>query len=128
MWGLLAVGLFADGTYGAGWNGISGNVTGLFYGDAGQLGAQLIGGVAAFAWAFGLTAVVFGAYKLVTSMRVSPEAEVIGLDAPEFGVHGYGGFVMEPELHGSIPDELVHRAIPSLPLAPASGSGGGGGS
>ncbi len=128
MWGLLAVGLFADGTYGAGWNGISGNVTGLFYGDAGQLGAQVIGGVAAFAWAFGLTAVVFGAYKLVTSMRVSPEAEVIGLDAPEFGMHGYGGFVMEPELHGSIPDELVHRAISSLPLAPASGSGGGGGS
>ena len=36
-WGVLAVGLFADGTYGAGWNGVSGNVKGLFYGDGGQL-------------------------------------------------------------------------------------------
>ncbi len=128
MWGVLALGLFADGTYGAGWNGVAGNVTGLFYGDAGQFGAQVIGAVACFAWAFGLTTVVFGAYKLVTSMRVSPEAEVIGLDVPEFGVPGYAGFVMERELHGSIPEELVRRAIPSLPPAPAPvpESGGGG--
>src|SRR5205807_534552 len=31
-WGVLAVGLFADGTYGAGWNGIGGSVAGVFYG------------------------------------------------------------------------------------------------
>ena len=28
-WGVLAVGIFADGTYGSGWNGVSGNVKGL---------------------------------------------------------------------------------------------------
>ena len=38
LWGVLSVGLFADGTsnYGGGWNGVTGSVTGLFYGDAGQ--------------------------------------------------------------------------------------------
>jgi Amt family ammonium transporter len=87
-WGVISLGLFADGTYGAGWNGVSGNVTGLFYGDAGQLGAQLVSIGVCFAWGFGVTAVLFGAYKLVTSMRVSPEAEIMGLDVPEFGVPG----------------------------------------
>src|SRR5205085_5011191 len=45
LWGVISVGLFADGksNYGGSWNGVSGNVTGLFYGDAGQLVAQLIG-------------------------------------------------------------------------------------
>src|SRR5438445_1054861 len=28
VWGLLSVGIFADGTYGAGWNGVSGAVKG----------------------------------------------------------------------------------------------------
>src|SRR6267143_1345235 len=44
LWGILSVGLLADGTYGAGWNGVDGAVRGLFYGDASQLVAQLIGG------------------------------------------------------------------------------------
>ena len=45
LWGVIAVGLFADGksNYGGSWNGVSGSVTGLFYGDASQLVAQLIG-------------------------------------------------------------------------------------
>lgn len=110
-WGLIALGLFADGTYGAGWNGIAGNVTGLFYGDVGQFGAQLFSVVVSFCWAFGVTMLVFGAYKAVTSMRVSEEAEVLGLDEPEFGVSGYAGFVMERELHGSIPEDLLRRAL-----------------
>src|SRR5882762_3901178 len=45
IWGVISVGLFADGksNYGGSWNGVNGNVTGLFYGDMGQLVAQLIG-------------------------------------------------------------------------------------
>ena len=43
MWGVIALGLFADGTYGDGWNGVAGTVKGLFYGDASQFVAQLIG-------------------------------------------------------------------------------------
>src|SRR4029450_9084325 len=42
-WGCLALGLFADGTYGDGWNGVAGTVKGLFYGDASQFFAQCIG-------------------------------------------------------------------------------------
>ena len=45
LWGVISVGLFADGksNYGGAWNGVNGSVTGLFYGDASQLVAQLIG-------------------------------------------------------------------------------------
>src|SRR5439155_22537832 len=42
LWGVIAVGLFSDGksNYGGSWNGVPGSVTGLFYGDAGQLVPQ----------------------------------------------------------------------------------------
>ena len=45
LWGVISVGLFADGTsnYGGSWNGVNGSVTGLFYGDPSQFVAQLIG-------------------------------------------------------------------------------------
>ena len=108
-WGVIALGLFADGTYGTGWNGQPGEVTGLFYGDAGQLGAQVISLAVCFALGFGITMILFGAYKMFTSMRVSPEVEIMGLDVPEFGVPGYAGFVMERELHGAIPAELLQK-------------------
>jgi Amt family ammonium transporter len=117
-WGLIALGLFADGTYGAGWNGVSGNVEGLFYGDAGQFAAQLVSVGVNFAWGFGATMGVFGLYKMFTSMRVAPEVEVLGLDVPEFGVPGYGGFVMEKELHGAIPPELLEQVTPAPTPAP----------
>jgi Amt family ammonium transporter len=119
-WGVLAVGLFADGTYGASWNGVSGNVSGLFYGDSGQLAAQAISVGVCFAWAFGVTTVLFGLYKMVSSIRVSPEVEIQGLDVPEFGVAGYSGFVMERELHGYIPAELLATAAkPAIEPGPA---------
>src|SRR5438093_7032131 len=44
LWGILSLGLPAGGTYGDGWNGVNGAVRGLFYGDASQFAAQLIGG------------------------------------------------------------------------------------
>src|ERR1041385_3013631 len=34
-WGCLSIGLFADGTYGNGWNLVPGRVTGLVYGGGG---------------------------------------------------------------------------------------------
>src|SRR5207245_99650 len=45
LWGVISVGLFADGTsnYGGSWNNVDGSVTGLFYGDPGQFVAQLMG-------------------------------------------------------------------------------------
>jgi len=93
-WGVLAVGLFADGTYGSGWNGVTGNVKGLIYGDGGQLLAQLAHLVLGFVWAFGLTYIIFTIAKRFMQIRVSPEAEIEGLDVPEFGAACYPDFVL----------------------------------
>jgi ammonium transporter, Amt family len=96
--GVLSLGLFADGTYGAGWNGVGaaeylGNagqgVTGLLYGDTNQFLCQLIGAGVNIAYAFGVTFIVFSVVNAVKSMRVSPEAEAGGLDLPEFGGVAY---------------------------------------
>jgi Amt family ammonium transporter len=90
LWGILSVGLLADGTYGAGWNGVDGAVRGLFYGDASQLVAQIVGGVTNFV---AVGAMAFVAYKvtglIVGGHRVSAEAELLGLDVPEMGVEAY---------------------------------------
>lgn len=88
-WGVLSLGLFADGTYGDGWNGVAGTVRGLFYGDASQFLAQLIGTVTCIVFVF---AIMFGFFKLqnkIFGIRVNPEDEIEGLDMPEMGVLGY---------------------------------------
>ena len=79
-WGVISVGLFADGTYGDGWNGIKGTVQGLFYdGHWGQLLAQLAHVVVGFAWAWGLMWIIFTVAKSFMKIRVSPEVELEGL-------------------------------------------------
>jgi Amt family ammonium transporter len=105
LWGLIAVGLFADGTFPAGalasHNGVPGAVRGLFYGDGSQLGAQLIAAAACFAWNFTIAGVAFKVLgKLLGSNRVPPEVEVAGLDIPEMGAPGYPEFItpMAPEM------------------------------
>ena len=94
MWGVLATGLFADGTYGAGWNGIAGNVKGLFYGDVGQLGAQVVHAVLGLAWGWGVMYLIFKTAGRFVKLRVSPEAELEGLDMSEFGALCYPDFVL----------------------------------
>ncbi len=92
IWGLLSVGLFADGTYGL-YALEPPYVTGLFYGGGfGQLLAQLIGVVAVVAWAFGLGYALFKAMDLVFGIRVTPEEELQGLDIPEHGTPAYPEF------------------------------------
>src|SRR6266446_5951613 len=90
LWGILSVGLLADGTYGDGWNGVPGAVRGLFYGDASQLVAQLVGGLTNFV---AVGAMAYGAYKVtalvVGGHRVSAEVEELGLDLPEMGALAY---------------------------------------
>ena len=105
LWGVLAVGLFADGSYGQGWNsvgaatylGTSGaalkGVTGLFYGDGKQLLAQAIEGVVAVGWNVIVGGLAFWAIGKLVGNRVSPEIEIAGLDVPEMGVPGYPEFV-----------------------------------
>jgi ammonium transporter, Amt family len=92
-WGCLALGLFADGTYGDGWNGVPGTVKGLFYGDASQLIAQIIGVGTNFI-AIGILAfVTFKINDLIFGLRVKPAVEAEGLDMDEMGVPGYVGVV-----------------------------------
>ncbi|NPV58565.1 MAG: ammonium transporter [Actinobacteria bacterium] len=89
LWGVLSLGLFADGTYGAGLNGVEGAVRGLFFGDAGQLAAQAIGAIACVAFVFGLSYLFFRLQDRWQGIRVSPQEEVDGLDAHEMGVSAY---------------------------------------
>lgn len=89
FWGVIAVGLFADGVYGDGLNGVAGGVRGLFYGDASQLVAQLIALLVLVVWGFGLSYAFFKLLDKVWGLRVSPEDELEGLDGPEMGVLAY---------------------------------------
>jgi len=89
FWGVIALGLFADGKYGDGFNGVAGGVTGLFYGDASQLVAQLIAIAVLLIYGFGVSFVFFKILDKVWGLRVSPEIELEGLDIPEMGVLAY---------------------------------------
>jgi Amt family ammonium transporter len=92
VWGLIAVGLFADGTYGN-YSTEGPMVKGLFYGGGfGQLGAQLIGAGTAIVWAFVLGYVMFKVMDKTFGIRVSPGEEIKGLDIPEHGTPAYPKF------------------------------------
>jgi Amt family ammonium transporter len=106
LWGLIAVGLFSDGSYGQGWNGVGATeylgttgaalkgVTGLFYGDAKQLVAQLVEGGVDIVWNVVVGGVIFYVIgKVLGSNRVPAEVELAGLDVPEMGLPGYPDFI-----------------------------------
>jgi Amt family ammonium transporter len=106
LWGLISVGLFSDGSYGQGWNGVGATeylgttgaalkgVTGLFYGDSKQLVAQLIECVVGAGWNIIVGGVAFYVIgKVLGSNRVAPEVEIAGLDIPEMGLPGYPDFI-----------------------------------
>jgi ammonium transporter, Amt family len=95
-WGVLSLGLFADGTYGDGWNGVKGTVTGLFYGDASQFLAQFIDVIVNFAFVFVASFIFFKVLDMIVGNRVSPEVEHEGLDIPEMGIPGYSGYSESP--------------------------------
>ena len=94
LWGVISVGLFADGksNYGGSWNGVAGNVTGLFYGDAGQLVAQLMGVATLLGLIFVVSFVINWAIDLFVGQRVGAKAELEGLDLPEMGALCYPEF------------------------------------
>ena len=99
LWGVLSVGFFADGTsnYGGRWNGVTGSVTGLFYGDASQLVAQIVGCATLVGFVFTFSFVLNWILDVILGQRVSIETEVAGLDLPEMGQLGYPEFVFRPE-------------------------------
>jgi Amt family ammonium transporter len=96
--GAVCVGIFADGTYGAGWNGVGATsylgaagqgVTGLLYGDYRQFFTQIGGATLMAIYAFGFTYAAFSLVNAMRSIRVSKEVELEGLDVPEFGLPAY---------------------------------------
>ena len=94
-WGVLSLGLFADGTYGDGWNGVAGTVKGLFYGDPSQFFAECIGVLANVIYVGLVTLIVFKLIDALVGNRVDPTTEVEGLDVPEMGLPGYVGIKLD---------------------------------
>jgi Amt family ammonium transporter len=105
LFGILCVGLFACGTYGAGLNNVTVHVDGK---DWGVLGMFPIGGPAGTPWmymgqmkaqiffafvdivtVFGIQYAFFKVYHAVFGLRVKPEDEIAGLDIPEVGCPAY---------------------------------------
>ena len=92
---MLAVGIFANGSYGAGWNGAdTEGVEGIIKGDWGQLGAQASGAVVIWTVIFGIAFGFFKIQDMVSKpgkggIRSKEEDEIAGLDLPEMGVQAY---------------------------------------
>ncbi len=97
LWGVISVGLFADGksNYGGSWGGVDGSVTGLFYGDASQLVAQLIGVCTLVGFVFTFSFVANWIVDALVGQRVAAKAELEGLDMPEMGALGYPEFELK---------------------------------
>src|SRR5882762_107267 len=104
LWGVISVGLFADGTsnYGGSWNGVAGSVTGLFYGGgAGQLVAQFIGVGTLLGFVFALSYMGNWVIDIIVGQRSRAADELEGLDIPEMGALCYPEFVLKPDAFGS---------------------------
>jgi len=107
--GVLAVGIFSDGQYGAGWNGTTTTehgVTGFLYGGDGpkQFVAQLIGAVVIWTVIFGLAYAFFKIQNKVMKGGIRPpaEMEIAGMDLPEMGALAYPEFHLhEGEVSGT---------------------------
>jgi Amt family ammonium transporter len=81
LWGLLCVGIFADGTYGG--------IQGLITGHGAQLVLQLIDIGALIAWVAPTMFITFWIIKKTIGLRASKKEELAGLDIPEHGIEAY---------------------------------------
>lgn len=106
LFGVLCVGIFSSGDYGAGWNlttkgaaASASGVTGILYDlDLGlkQLASQAIGALVICTVIFGIA---YGFFKIQNAMtkggiRSSAEDEEMGLDIPEMGILAYDNLVL----------------------------------
>jgi ammonium transporter, Amt family len=110
IFGVLSIGLFADGRYGAGWNLTSGSttdgkgVTGILYGSGklfgdgsfgklgwGQLASQAIGALVICTVMLGIAYAFFKIQNAMMKGGIRPDAdvEIQGMDIPEMGVYAY---------------------------------------
>jgi Amt family ammonium transporter len=81
LWGLLALGIFANGEYL--------EVSGLITGETETFVAQLVSMVTVVVWTGLASFLIFGFIKSTIGLRVSDSDEEAGLDASEFTQPGY---------------------------------------
>lgn len=116
LWGVIATGLFADGTYGDGYNGVKGAVRGLFYGDPGQFAAQLISVATILIYGLGISFIWFKVLDKIWGLRVAPEVELAGLDLDEMGAYGYPDFQINSnaDLDSASPDDAEVKELKNV--------------
>jgi Amt family ammonium transporter len=81
LWGSIATGLFATATVNT--------ASGLLFGNAGQLVAQLLAVAVVAPFSFFGSYLLLRAINVFSPLRVSPEAEDAGLDMSEHGEEAY---------------------------------------
>ena len=94
----MSLGLFADGTYGDGLNGVEGTVRGLLYGGAASSSPRSSGRRPVSSSSSRLSWSVLQGHGRGDGHARVAEVELEGLDVPEMGVHGY------PEVQGPSTD------------------------
>jgi Amt family ammonium transporter len=100
LFGLLAVGLFADGSYG--------DVKGILLCGAdgvGQFIAQFIDVLVVAGFAFGMGLLIFGLIKYTIGLKAPVKDEVKGLDLSEHGFTAYPEQEMKAELPEFVTEE-----------------------
>ncbi|MBA2752200.1 MAG: ammonium transporter, partial [Actinobacteria bacterium] len=141
IFGVLSVGIFADGKYGAGWNAtgnaiaepVSTGVSGIIKGDWGQFAAQAIGALVICTVMFAIAFAFFKIQDTLTKGGIRSEEadEIAGLDLPEMGVPAYpefmpGGDVVDVTGTGKDPAEerefVASTASAPGAAGPADGS------
>ena len=126
IFGVLCIGIFGSGEYGAGWNltakgaaATASGVTGILYDfDLGlrQLGAQAVGSLVICTVMFGIA---YAFFKMQNAMmkggiRSRAEDEIAGLDLPEMGVLAYDNLqVNELDIVGAGGLEMEFSGGPS---------------
>jgi Amt family ammonium transporter len=80
--GIVFIGLFAQ----KGWNGVA---DGLVYGDAAQLGKQLLAILATPAYAFAATFALLKLIAVFAPLRADAEEEALGMDLVAHGEEAY---------------------------------------
>jgi Amt family ammonium transporter len=109
--GVLCVGIFANGSYGGGWNGSGVTaVEGVVAGKWGQLGAQAVGVAVIWTVIFGIAFAFFKIQNALTKggIRPSAEMELSGMDLPEMGALAYPEFELAIE---QADPEIGHRPL-----------------
>jgi len=122
IWGLISLGIFADGKFGSGFNGVGKTdylgtkgdtllgVTGILHGDSKQLIAQLIAAGVCIVWSVGAGYIFFKLQSMVMRIRALPAQEIEGMDIAEIGVVAYPNFMLTEGQE--IVDEVKPEGIP----------------